>query len=271
MTNSVNTNSGALVALQSLNRTNSELDKVQKRVTTGFRVNDAVDDGAVFAVAQSLRGDIGALGAVNSQLTIAQGAVTVFSTAATNISNTLNKARETLVKLADENLTTDQRTKYNNDFSALAGEVSNYLANAKFNGRNLLNGSQSQLAVIANSDGTQYTIEGISLATVTGSAFAAVGTATSASALLSGAFRSAEAEVGNVLNSFGSDTRRLKAQFDFNKTVSDALTTSLGAIVDADLAKESANLQALQIKQQLGAQTLGIANQAPQVLASLFR
>ncbi|PWC55937.1 hypothetical protein TSO221_03340 [Azospirillum sp. TSO22-1] len=74
-----------------------------------------------------------------------------------------------------------------------------------------------------------------------------------------------------MLNTLGADSRRLDAQIKFNSSMQDALTTSLGAIVDADLAKESATLQAQQIKQQLGAQTLGIANQAPQILQNLFR
>ena len=75
MVNSVNTNYGALVALQSLNRTNQELDSVQKRVSTGYRVNDAVDDGAAFAVAQGIRSNVAAIGAVNQQLNIAKGTV----------------------------------------------------------------------------------------------------------------------------------------------------------------------------------------------------
>jgi flagellin len=274
MVNSVNTNAGSLVALQSLNRTNDELGRVQKRVTTGFRVNDAVDDGAAFAVAQSIRGEQGALGAVNQQLSIAKGAVGVFSTAATNVSNTLNKAKETLIKLADQGLSTDQRSKYNADFQALAAEAKNYISNAKFNNRNLLNASFADIKTIANTDGTQYRIgsdNSYSIATAVSAAFTVPADASAAALALAGTFLAAQTRVGTVLNGLGSDTRRLDAQIGFNKAVNDALTTSLGAIVDADLAKESANLQSLQIKQQLGAQTLGIANQAPQILSSLFR
>jgi len=273
MSNSVNTNQSALVALQSLNNTVSSLNKVQKRVTTGFKVADAVDDGAAFAVAQSMRSDKGAIEAVNSQLSIAKGAVTVFSTATTNISDALGRARATLTKLADQNLTTDMRTKYNNDFTALKAEVLNYMKNAKFNGINLLSGgTQTSISVIANHDGTQYTVGGgVNISAQIALAFSTLGGAVTAQQILTGNFASAEKVVGNVLNTFGNDARRLDSQIKFNNTMADALTTSLGAIVDADLAKESANLQSLQIKQQLGAQTLGIANQAPQILQSLFR
>ncbi len=273
MANSINTNQSALVALQSLNNTIGSLNKTQKRVTTGYKVADAVDDGAAFAVAQSLRSDKGAIDAVNSQLNIAKGAVNVFSSAATNVSDALGRARETLTKLADQNLTSDMRTKYNNDFTALKAEVENYISNAKFNGINLLSGGQTNISVIANQDGTQYTVggSGVSLSTAVAAAFATPTDAAGAVTLLTGAFASAEKTTGNVLNTLGADSRRLDSQIKFNTAMQDALTTSLGAIVDADLAKESANLQALQIKQQLGAQTLGIANQAPSILQSLFR
>jgi flagellin len=274
MANSVNTNQSALVALQSLNNTIGQLNKVQKRVTTGYKVADSVDDGAAFAVAQSLRSDKGAIDAVNSQLNIAKGATAVFSNAATNVSDALMRARETLTKLADQNLNTDMRTKYNNDFTALKAEVQNYISNAKFNGINLLSGAKTNISVIANPDGTQYTVggqNGVSLSSAIVSAFTQVGSAASAVVLLTGAFATAEKTTGDVLNTLGADSRRLDAQIKFNASMQDALTTSLGAIVDADLAKESANLQAQQIKQQLGGQTLGIANQAPQILQSLFR
>ncbi|WP_431860797.1 flagellin [Azospirillum sp.] len=273
MANSVNTNQSSLVALQSLNNTVNALNKTQKRVTTGYKVADAVDDGAAFAVAQSLRSEKGAIDAVNSQLNIAKGATNVFNNAATNVSDALARARETLTKLADQNLNTDMRSKYNNDFTALKAEVQNYISNAKFNGINLLSGAQTNISVIANADGTQYTVggTGVSLSSTIVSAFTSVGSAASAVVLLTGAFASAEKSTGDVLNTLGADSRRLDAQIKFNASMQDALTTSLGAIVDADLAKESATLQAQQIKQQLGAQTLGIANQAPQILQNLFR
>jgi flagellin len=77
--------------------------------------------------------------------------------------------------------------------------------------------------------------------------------------------------VGTLLNTFGSNFRYVENQIRFNKDKIDAIEAGLGALIDADLAKESARLQALQIRQQLGTQALGIANQSPQILLSLFR
>ena len=73
------------------------------------------------------------------------------------------------------------------------------------------------------------------------------------------------------LNNFGSYSNYIDAQINYNKSILDAQTGGLGALIDADMAKESAQLQALQIRQQLGTQALSIANQAPQVILSLFK
>jgi flagellin len=282
--NSVNTNFGALAALQSLNRTNAELQAVQKRVTTGFRVADAVDDGAAFAVAQFTRGDIGAIGAVNQQLNIAKGAVGTALEAMTSISNTMIKVRETMTKLADANLSTNQRTAYRDDFSRLIGEIDNFVSNAKFGGTNLLQSNGPAVSVISNVSGQQFTLTvndmsattlvGLSVTFATLSAGqGALSAANIAASYLSsdGAIQSLERVVASALNQLGGDRRRLDNQINFNSALLKANEEALGYVVDADLAKESARLQALQIRQQLGTQTLGIANQNPQILLGLFR
>jgi len=80
-----------------------------------------------------------------------------------------------------------------------------------------------------------------------------------------------ETAVSSALNRFGASMQYIENQISYNSKKNDALNDGLGALVDADLAKESANLQALQTRQQLGIQTLALANQGPQVLLSLFR
>jgi flagellin len=274
MSNSVNTNYGALVALQSLNRTNDQLLGVQKRVTTGFRVNDAVDDGAAFAVAQGIRSNIGSLNAVNQQLNVAKGTVGTALEAATQISNTLITIRSAATKLADANLSSDQRSQYNADLSRLVGEVANFISNATFNGSNLLQSSGSVIQVIANVTGTQFTLTTNDLSASVRSlmtvAFASAGVAGSALSA-SGSLASAENIVSTFLNNVGGDSRRLNNQINFNAALLKASEEAVGYIVDADLAKESSRLSALQVRQQLGTQTLGIANQSPQVLLGLFR
>jgi flagellin len=272
--NSVNTNYGALVALQSLNNTNQQLNSVQKRVSTGFRVNDAVDDGAAFAVAQGIRSNISAIGAVNQQLNIAKGTVGTALEAATSISNTLIKVREVTTKLADTNLSTNQRSQYNTDLSKLVGEVSNFISNASFNNGNLLTSIAGGISVISNVGGSSFTLTNQEMsATVFALLTTSFASAGVAAAVLSadGSQLSAENVVASFLNNLGGDRRRVDNQINFNSALQKASEEALGFVVDADLAKESSRLQSLQIRQQLGTQTLGIANQGPQVLLGLFR
>ncbi|GAB5387749.1 MAG: hypothetical protein Alpg2KO_07170 [Alphaproteobacteria bacterium] len=136
--NTINTNISAMVALNNLRSVNRDLDGVQNRVSTGLKVSGAKDDGAAFAVAQGLRGDIKSLETVNQQLSVGLGTVNVALEASTQISDTLNDLRNTITKLADENVTGDARTQYGADYTALQAELANYYANATYNGVNLL-------------------------------------------------------------------------------------------------------------------------------------
>src|SRR6201985_1878782 len=110
--NSVNTNSGAMIALQSLNRTNSQLAATQKQISTGYRVADATDDGAAYAVAQSVRSTVGALTTANQQLGNVQGLLSTTQTGLNSISDTMASMRDVLLDLADANVSGTQRAQY---------------------------------------------------------------------------------------------------------------------------------------------------------------
>jgi flagellin len=280
--NSVNTNIGAMVALQTLNRTNEALAVSQKRVSTGFRVADAKDDGAVFAIAQAIRGDVAALTSVNEQLGGTKGLLETTMSSLRNISDTMNKMKEVLVKLADGNVTGPTRTQYENQYTELRNNVEGFINDAGYNGKSLLKGNGTftsqyvaQLKVIRNQLGSLYTITGCSAANFIFNTMGAAPTtrtaACTALALTNSKFNTAFKRVAQQLNAFGSNFRYIENQIRFNKDKIDAIESGLGALIDADLAKESARLQALQIRQQLGTQSLGIANQSPQILLSLFR
>ncbi len=79
------------------------------------------------------------------------------------------------------------------------------------------------------------------------------------------------ANVNQALGNLGSQAKQIEAHTTFVDKLTDTLEAGVGNLVDADLAKESARLQALQVQQQLGIQALSIANQAPQVILSLFK
>ena len=295
---SVNTNTTALFALQSLNNTQSALAAAQKQISTGYRVADATDDGGAFAVAQKVRSDVGALTSVNQQLGTAQGLVTTALSSLTGISDTVTQAKATLVKIADQSISDAQRDQYIVSFQGLVKQVADDVDGSTYNGQTLLGAASGTVAptskaIINNEVGATSTLsaENVStlpnvLAALIGGTFtrsasgvdtfttptASAARTTALAALQTGAgFDSAQTSLNNQLNQAGADSNYLNAQITFNSDKIDSLNSGLGALVDADLSQESAVLQSLQIKQQLGTQALSIANQAPQALLSLFK
>ena len=266
--NSVNTNRQAIFALQSLNQTNSDLGSVQKRVSTGLRVADARDDGGAFAVASAVRSDIAGVTAVNEQLGGIKGVLQTTFAALTQVTDTMKQARQVLTRLADGAISTEQRTQYNAQYQSLATQIEDFIADANYNGTSLLGGTD--IESIRNEAGDNFTIVAETAADlqITNAAYA---TAADANAELIGGFVDVENAISSALNKFGTSMQYVENQITYNSKKNDALTDGLGALVDADLAKESANLQSLQTRQQLGIQTLSLANQGPQVLLSLFR
>jgi flagellin len=313
--NSVNTNMGAMIALQSLNRTNADLATAQKQISTGYRVADATDDGAAYAVAQSVRSTVGALTSANQQLGNVQGLLSTTNSGLNDISNTMSSMRDVLVKLADGNLATDQRTQYTAQYNSLLANVKSFIQDASYNGKTLIgnisghSGSFGPVATVRNESGASFSIVtfggsalygslsllGLPTQVAVATSWAVAGTTSAPStgtvaghptipggfptnaagiaALLTagGLFARQMNAVGSALNTIGSEVNYVSNQINYNNDKVDALNAGLGSLVDADLAKESAQLQALQIRQQLGTQALSLANQAPQTLLSLFK
>ncbi|MCE2923069.1 MAG: flagellin [Alphaproteobacteria bacterium] len=274
--NSVNTNIGSQVALQSLNRTSDQLSVVQKRISTGFRVADAKDDGGAFAVAQTVRSDVAGLTAANEQLGGVKGILDTTFAALNKASETMINVRSTLTRLADGTINADQRAQYNAQYTALKTQMDNFIADATYNGRTLLStdtgAGGGDIVAIRNESAGTFTITAVDAAAdMVLDAAPADAAAAQASLDASGNFKEVEAAVADALNKFGADSNYVDGQIRYNKDKIDAMEGGLGALVDADLAKESAKLQSLQIRQQLGTQALSISNQAPQTLLSLFR
>jgi len=274
--NSVITNVGAQVALASLNRTTDALQVAQKRVSTGYRVADAKDDGAAYAVAERVRGEVAATTSANEQLGGVQGLLDVTQASLTNVSTTLQQLKSITIKLADGTITTDQRTQYQAQAKQLSANVNNFIKDASYNGKNILNTTSTQL-VVRNGAGDTYSFTGYNGSTSIYNAISTFGNssfdrASASNALTAtGSLTNAISRTLTQLNNFGSYSNYISTQISYNKAKIDAQNSGLGALVDADLAKESATLQSLQIRQQLGTQALSIANQAPQTLLSLFR
>jgi flagellin len=273
-----------MVALESLNKTTTELAKAQKAISTGYRVADASDDGAAYAVAQRIRSDVGAITSANQQLGNVQGLLSTTSSALNDVSNSMSAARNVLVKLADSSIQGTERTGYIQQYNSLVANIKTFFQDANYNGKTLIgnisgsSGSFSRVAVIRNENGATYGI-----GTFSGSAF--LGCISFTSTQLGGAgtvasligtaatatFMNRLNALGSAMSTYGAATNYVTNQVSYNSDKIDALNSGLGSLVDADLAKESALLQSLQIKQQLGTQALAISDQAPQTLLSLFK
>jgi len=272
---SVNTNTGAMVALQNLNSTNAELATAQTRINTGKRIASAKDNGAIWAIAQNQRATSGSLNAVRESLQRAQSTVDVAISAGETVSDILLQMKEKALSASDTSLDAASRTALNDDFKALRDQITAVIDNAEFDGANMLKTAGNAVAALANADGTKnITVAAQNLrfggANVTLSATASFATATVAAALVATVDTSIQ-NVSKALAQLGTGSKSLKIHQEFVSKISDSLEAGVGALVDADLAKESAKLQALQTKQQLGIQALSIANSSAGSLLSLFR
>jgi flagellin len=289
---SVNTNVGAMAALQALNETSKGLSVVQSRINSGLNVASTKDDSAAFTIAQGLRGDLGGLKAVSSSLSRAKSVADVAVAGAEQISDVVNQMKTLAKQASDDGISDESRAAYNKDFTALRDQISTIVDSSEFNGTNLLKtggGTVSALQSLTNkATGTDtYDPDTLSIAnqeidlpaTETASAGAGTGvlgqdseidTAAKAKAMVD-TLDTLGSSLNTKLSDLGSGSRKIDAQMTFTSKLSDAIESGVGKLVDADLAKESAKLQALQVKQQLGVQALSIANQAPQTITSLFR
>jgi flagellin len=272
----VNTNPGAMIALQNLNKTNMELAQTQNRINTGMKVASAKDNGALFAISQSMRADVRSFGVVVNSLDRSISTLDVGISAAESITDLLGEMKEKALAASDPSITAASRTAYNNDFVALRNQVATIVSNASFNGTNLINGSTTSMRPLANAAGGSMTVTGANLSLgATGAPLALVGataqvnTRTLAAAMIT-SLNTAIDNIGAALARLGSQSKALTLHRTFVVKLSDATEAGIGNLVDADMAKESAKLQSLQVKQQLGIQALSIANQAPSH-ASNFR
>jgi len=274
--NSVNTNVGAMIALQNLSVTNNELSTVQNRINTGKIVSSAKDNGAIYAIAQGQRAEIGALNAVKDSLNRGQSALDVALSAGESVSDLLSQLKEKALAATDSSLTTSARSALNEDFKAIRDQIATVVSNAKFNGVNLLDNSTTTngYKALANTTGSTIKAAGENLllggTNVTVAATTTIGTSTLATTAL-GLVNASIDKVSASLARLGTGSKSFATHLTFVGKLQDTIEAGVGNLVDADLAKESARLQSLQTKQQLGVQALSIANSSTSILLGLFR
>ncbi len=273
--NSVNTNVGALVALQNLNSTNNELNTVQNRINTGLKVGSAKDNGATWAIAQGQRATSISLNAVKDSLLRSQSTIDVAIAGGESVSDLLIQMKEKALAASEDTLDDASRDALNEDFVALRDQIGKAVENAEFNGSNMIKSGGATLSSLANAAGSSsitVAAQDLSLGggNVTVGSTASIGTASSASAMIATLQTSID-NVSAALANLGTGSKSLQSHLTFIGKLQDTIDAGVGNLVDADLAKESARLQALQTKQQLGIQALSIANSSTSSLLGLFR
>ena len=275
MSLSVNNNPGALVALQNLTSTESSLQTAQNQVSTGLAISAPSDNGAIWAIAQNQRATSLSLDSVKQSLQRAQSSIDVATSAGQSVSDLLNQLKSKALAASDTSLDSASRSALNADFTSLRNQITSVVDNASFNGANLIDSGAKNIYALANAAGTSsltVAAQNLSLggSNVTLTSTTSIGTATLASAAIS-TIQTSITNVNNALAKLGTSENALASQQTFVANLQDTIDTGVGNLVNANLAKESAQLQALQTKQQLGIQALSIANSSSSSLLSLFR
>jgi flagellin len=272
---SVITNNGANTALQYLSATQGQLDQTQSAINSGLKVANARDDGAIYAIAQNQRGAVAGYQSVINSINNGTSAIDVALSAGQSISDLLIQMKQKALAAADSSLDTASRQALNSNFTALRDQITTIVKNAVFNGFNLVDGTTTQVTALASADGARRITTAsqnmkLSGTIVTLSAAASISTQSKASTLIS-TIQTSLTNVNSALAKLSSGAAKFSIQATFSQKLSDTLTAGIGNLVDANMAQESAQLQSLQVRQQLGVQALSIANQAPQTILSLFR
>jgi len=260
------------IALQNLNSTNAELQTVQQRINTGKKVGSAKDNGAIWAMSKNQTATANSMNAVKDSLQRGQSTIDVALAAGDTITDLLGKMKEKALAASDTSLNTASFNALQSDFTSLRDQIEKAASNAKFNGVSIADGSTTKLTFLANTDGSGFTVTAqalnlTGLGLTTGETFTDAATAKAEIAKIDKAIGTAT----NKLASLGTSSTGLDTHLTFVGKLQDSLEAGVGNLVDADLAKESARLQSLQTKQQLGIQALSIANSSSSSILILFR
>lgn len=277
MVERLNNATGVLGALKYLQSSTKDLSGAESRLSSGLRVSRSRDDVNSYHNAAVMRGQGGSLNAVTLSLGRAESVSDTAISAAESVSKLLIEMKATAAQAMSDGFTEDQRAAFSQRYASQMETLQSFIRNASFDDANILDGSKpGGVSFIADAEASQsLSLEGRNFmpggqVIVASPSPGALNTARSAAdthALLEQSI----ANVGDQLTEMAGERKRIEAQKGFVSRLADALAAGVGRMVDTDLAAESALIQALQVKQELSASAIGIANSAPQALLSLFR
>lgn len=273
--NSINTNVASMQAIAAFNAINAELFEVQTRITTGRKVNGPKDNPAVWAIAQNQRSELRALDSVKGSLQRNMGVVDVALSAGETASDLLGQMKALAVSAQDYDVSSPARAAINEEYQSLRKQIDTAVSNATFGVLNLLagGGSTDRVRALANTTATST----IDVAHEDMSTGGAMLTGLPADLLASlgptgiADINTATDRVNAAVSRLGTGSKALANHLKFVDKQQDVIEEGIGNLVDADLAKEAARLQALQVRQQLALIAMRIANQQPSYLLQLFQ
>ena len=277
---SIQTNNSSLIALTNFEKASAELDDVSKVISTGLNISSSEDDSSNFSIAQGIRGEVKSIDAVIRGINNAKGIAKVAISGATAVSNLLQDIRQKVTEGANPANTAVQQVLMQNDYASLLQQMRQFMENSEFNGVNILIetnvpfntrvGDVNDVEVLSDLQGRSITLEGqrldLSYALLLQENISTPANASQTLTIL----LQEERRIYNALASLGSNFRALEQQTKYLEILKDASETGLGNIVDADMARASAELTSSQVRKELAAQTLSVANQNPQVFLGLF-
>jgi flagellin len=276
MVNGVNGSSGVLGALRELQGSRRQLEESQARVASGLSVTTARDAPAIYQTAESMRSETGGLHVVANSLGRAESISDIAIAAGEQVSKLLTSLRATAVSASASDLSPGQRQAYADQFRNQVEQLESFVHNATFDDSNLLDGSRpGGVTFVADADASQtLTLTGRNFlpggTVVTVAGYFDLSNAGGAEAAIK-AIDESISNIGRELTEMGSENRRIRDQIGFVTRLADAMAAGVGRLVDSDLATESALIQALQVKQSLSGEAIGIVNRAPQSLLALLR
>jgi flagellin len=272
---SVNTNIASLTAQRSLLNSQSTLETAFERLSTGKRINSAVDDAAGLAISQTLTSKVNGLNQAVRNTNDGISVVQIAEGALDEVTSILQRMRDLAVQAANDSLSTTERGYLQTEQGKLADALDDVAGAAKFGSTALLDGSftaKSFQIGADNGDTLSFSIDGISTGalTVSSSGDVSLSTAGLASTAIStidaalGAVASDRATLGAIQSQLESTVRNLA-------NVAENTAAARSRILDTDYAAETANLTKAQILQQASTAILAQANAQPQSVLSLLQ
>jgi len=268
---------GVLGALKHLQTSNRDLTTADTRLSSGLKVARARDDANAYHAAEIMKGQGGSLNAVTLSLSRAESISDTAIAAAEQVMKQLSAMKGTAAQAMSAGLTDDQRSALQQQYQDQMAMLQTFVRNASFDDSNVLDGSKPNgISFIADADASQMLSlqgrnllpgGGVIVAMPSATALANTQSAADTHALIDQSI----ANLGDQLTSMGAENKRIEAQKGFVSRLADALAAGVGRMVDTDLAAETALIQALQVKQELSASAVSIANSAPQALLQLLR